>query len=88
MSWSVNLVGKPANIKIALAQQSSKSTGQSKQEFDDALPHLNGLLDQYVLTDEKTLVKLVASGSACFTNGKKTQGHIQVELNSLWLNLC
>lgn len=44
MSWSTNITGNPDKITEALDKQSQELTGQSKAEFDAALPHLKGLL--------------------------------------------
>ena len=70
MSWSVNYVGKPEKVAAALQEQSSKLTGQSKIEFDDALPHLVGLVNQTFLTEkgaargyQSNLVQIEANGS-------------------------
>lgn len=46
MSWSIYLVGKPENVVKALEEESAKMTGQSKLEYDEALPHLVGLVKQ------------------------------------------
>ncbi len=46
MSWSINLMGKPEDVARALQAQSETLSGQSKAEFDDALPHLMALVRQ------------------------------------------
>lgn len=46
MSWSISFRGKPAEIAADLEKHSGSLTGQSKIEFDDALPHLVGLVKQ------------------------------------------
>jgi len=46
MSWSINLIGNPENVVKALEHHSTVIDGQSKEEFDSALPHFIGLLKQ------------------------------------------
>lgn len=51
MSWSISVVGNPDNIVKHLREQSAKLTGQSKIEYDDALPHIEGLVNQTFRTE-------------------------------------
>lgn len=63
MSWSVTFIGKTDNIVKALEEQSTKFEGQSKTEFDAALPHLIGLVKQnYVINGDSPVLHLTASG--------------------------
>lgn len=62
MSWSVTFIGKPDNIVKALEENSSKLSGQSKEEYDAALPHLIGLIKQNYNSKVDPALKLVASG--------------------------
>ena len=64
MSWSITLIGKPENIVAALKEQSEKLSGMSKTEFDDALPHLVGLVEQNfnTTTTAGPVINLTASG--------------------------
>ena len=79
MSWSVRLIGTPEKVAEALDKESEKLGGQSKQEFDDAKPHLQELVKQNV-GSASMLIDLSANGHATFVDGKKTQGTVQVEL--------
>lgn len=66
MSWSISLVGKPENIVKALEEESPKLTGQCKLEYDEALPHLVGLVKQNFQNDPASRLldmELEASGS-------------------------
>lgn len=45
MSWSIQVIGTPENISKALQEQSEKLEGKSKEEFDEALPHIKALID-------------------------------------------
>jgi len=57
MSWSVSMSGKPAEVVRKLRETSY--TGDSKVEFDAALPHLVGLVEQ---NHAERTVSLTASG--------------------------
>jgi hypothetical protein len=65
MSWSFSAIGKPENIAKALDEHSATLSGQSKVEFDDALPHLKALALQNfnnVNPEHCPNVRLEASG--------------------------
>lgn len=79
MSWSLNVVGTRDNIRAALKAESSRLTGQSKEEFDDALPHLDALLELNINTANlQQLYELEASGHASFTDGRLTYRSVNV----------
>ncbi len=44
MSWSISAAGTPDEVVAALEKQSEELSGQSKVEYDDAMPHLIGLV--------------------------------------------
>jgi hypothetical protein len=83
MSWSISVFGTVAGVKAALATECARYSGQSRKEFDDARPHLEGLLDQIVIPKGQ-LVRLVANGHATFNHvdgqDVKTFGHVSVTL--------
>ena len=60
MSWSVNYIGKPQKVVEALNTQSTALSGQSKTEYDEALPHLVALVEQNFGTPY--LINLSAAG--------------------------
>lgn len=62
MSWSIQLIGNPENICAALDAESERLTGQSKDEFDAALPHLKALVGQNVSETQLPVLNLTASG--------------------------
>lgn len=63
MSWSLTYIGKPSKIVEALNVFAAKQTDQCKVEFDDALPHLIGLVQQnFVLNKPEPVLRIVASG--------------------------
>lgn len=61
MSWSVIIIGTPEKISTALDEHSTKCEGQSKVEFDDALPHMKALVNQNFGSDNP-VVKIIANG--------------------------
>lgn len=46
MSWSIELIGKPENLVVALDKHSESLSGPSKEEFDAVLPHAKGIIQQ------------------------------------------
>ena len=46
MSWSVNKTGTPDEVVAYLKEQSNILYGQSKEEYDAALPHLIAIVEQ------------------------------------------
>jgi hypothetical protein len=60
MSWSVNFIGKTEKVIEALEKTSESMKGDSKIEYDAALPHLVALIRENYGTDYP--VKLAASG--------------------------
>lgn len=80
MSWSVSLIGTPAGINRELDAYGETLSDQSKTEFLEAKPHLQGLVAQAVGQN----VKLNANGHATFTNGDKTYGAVSVVLECMY----
>ena len=80
MSWSVSFIGKPANVVQALEAHSEKivNNDQSKLEYDEAKPHLIGLVQQNFVTPgasghKEPIIKLTASGSGYTKDGEQVQ---------------
>ncbi len=69
MSWSISIIGKPENVANALTVQSEKFEGQSKVEFDSALPHFVALVNENFGSGQ--LVKLTASGHGYAVDGEQ-----------------
>lgn len=84
MSWSVNYIGTAQNIINALNEQSEKFTGQTKEEFDAALPHIRGLLAENYAPEKPPLLKLDASGSGYSVGGEQKQRQCSVQIQQLW----
>lgn len=88
MSWSLRLIGKPDAVAAALEKYSEGLTGQSKVEYDDAKPHLVGLVHQHFAEPGTSYVlpilDLEASGSGSAKDGKQMQRTCCVSLKTMW----
>ena len=89
MSWSVNFIGTPERINVALDDESARLTGQSRIEFDDALPHLKALVASNFDKNAKQpiLVKLVASGSGSADALGQSSRSATISIERMWSNL-
>lgn len=83
MSWSVTFIGTPAKITEALEKHSTTVlSGKSKEEFDTALPHLNGLIAQNYSSVGEPVLRLAASGhghegyNTCHVNIEHLNGNL------------
>lgn len=84
MSWSVNVVGKPEGILSSLDKTSESLQGQSKEEFDAALPHLKGIVSQVGGAYIEKCYSLSASGHGYATSDPKVAyNHIQVDFKMI-----
>lgn len=81
MSWSFHGVGRPSALKAAIdADLGNYGAGQSREEYEQAAPHLKGLLDA---ADDNTAVSVVANGHASFVNGKRQSAYVSVDIKTL-----
>lgn len=81
MSWNVSLIGTPSKICRALEEESGNLTGQSKVEFDSALPALQDLVNQNFHADEaEPVVSLEASGHGFSRDEEQVQRSLSVKL--------
>lgn len=64
MSWSAYYIGTPEKLVEALQKQSESLSGNCKAEFDAALPHITGLIQQNKGKDKPPILNLASSGSA------------------------
>jgi hypothetical protein len=79
MSWSIAFIGKPEKVVEALQKQSETLNGESKKEYDSALPHLIGLVNENFGTPYP--VKLAASGhGTVYTDRSDRQLTVSLEL--------
>lgn len=83
MSWSIQLIGTPQGLINELNAQSEKmNPGISKEEFDEALPHIRGLLAQNY-APIAPLVRLEASGSG-WGAGDQAHRNLSVKVEPLY----
>lgn len=81
MSFSVSFIGKPDAIKNALAKESDRLTGQSKDEFDAVKPAIEAILDQNMnLGGDPSVLQVEANGHAKFLDGVKQYGNCSVKV--------
>ena len=78
MSWSVQYVGKAEKVIEALQAQSEKMSGESKVEFDTALPHLIALVNENF--GFGYAIKLLASGHGSMGEKPSRQLTVSIEL--------
>lgn len=93
MSWSFSAIGSPEKIAAALDGQSGKLNGQSKLEFDDALPFIKGLLAQNFGGSPGYLLRIDANGSGSAQvdpvskEAKQVQRSCMVKIEPIYANL-
>ena len=84
MSWSITLIGKPENVSVALDEYASRMTdGQSKIEFESALPHMKGIVNEN-FGQYPPLIKLSASGYGYSENGEQKQRQLAVSVELIY----
>ena len=81
MSWSMTVIGTSENIRNALQSESKRLTGASKQEFDEALPHLAALVGMNVNTNREQLLELEARGHASHVDGVEKYRNVSIRLD-------
>lgn len=78
MSWSFHGTGKRDAVIAAIdAELARYGEGQSRQEFEEAAPHLKGLV---ATLHEGAAVSVNANGHATFENGVKTYAQTSVAI--------
>ena len=86
MSWSLTFIGKPANVAAALDKYSNNLSGPSQEEYNEAKPHLIGLVNQIFASEgqQPPTIKLAANGSGYSVNGKRQSGSLYVSLENIF----
>lgn len=91
MSWSISLIGKPANIIAALDGAADQFTGQSRLEFEAALPALKALAAENFADEDHGFVlptlRLDASGSGSAVEGAQLHRSLIVKLEPFYARL-
>lgn len=83
MSWSVSFIGKQHAVREELEKTSFTLSGQSKDEYDKALPHLLGLVALNERSDGKIVddaIELIANGHSSVQDSVRTYGSVNVSL--------
>jgi hypothetical protein len=99
MSWSISLIGKADKIKEKLKAKLEAISKDSKDacrvEFEAALPHLLGLIEQNYVTEDgrnrgcqDSILHLEASGSGIGIDGVPLQRSVRVNLVSSYAEAC
>lgn len=83
MSWSNTWLGKPSAIKRAIAKYRESLTGTSQEEFDQARPALETLLDMNMNKDGEPVVQLDANGHAYTKDGERQYSAASVRLQTV-----
>lgn len=88
MSWSITLIGHPENVAAALTAQSEKMEGQSKVEYDAAVPHLVALVqNNFYVGGPTPVIKLAASGYGYAENGVQKQRQLTASIEVSYATL-
>jgi hypothetical protein len=90
MSWSVSMIGKSAAVVAALEATSAKLEGQSKLEFDAALPSLIALVSENFARGEgvpEPVLRLDAGGSGYAKDGEQVSRSLRMKLESCYTTL-
>lgn len=85
MSWSIGFIGTPEKISAALTAHSEKLDGQSKIEYDAALPHLDALVaSNYNKSYPEMAIQITANGHAYNDGqGETSYSNCNVSINAL-----
>lgn len=88
MSWSVSLIGRAGRVIEALQQAGQSMSGHSKKEYEDAMPHLVGLVQQNFAKDGSTYnppaIRVEASGSGETSNGEIVNRSCSVNIENIY----
>lgn len=94
MSWSVQYIGKAADVIAALETHGEKigeHYAQSKAAYEEAKPHLIGLVQQNFVSEEakengytEPVIKITASGSGAAKDGQQMNRSCSVSLEQLY----
>lgn len=82
MSWSIGFIGSPEKISEALKAHSEKLTGKSKEEYDDALPHIEALVSQNRNKNYPIVLQLTASGHG-YTDANNDANSVNISITPL-----
>ncbi len=88
MSWSIHFIGKPEKVAEALKANAAKLEGQSKLEYEAALPNLVSLVENNFAGDgtgyTPPLVRIEANGSGVAREDRQLQRSCTVKLEPFY----
>ncbi len=85
MSWSIALIGTTTKVSEALTAYSGSLEGQSKQEYDAALPHLVGIVEQnFEKNTLEPIIKLAANGHGYGADGTQISNNLTVSVERFY----
>lgn len=83
MSWSVSFIGKPDKVATKLEEQVDIYQGDSKKEYEEALPFLKGLLALNTGHPDEVM-QVTAAGHAYIVDGKKVNSRCTVKIEAIY----
>lgn len=87
MSWSVGFMGKPENVAKALEDYVAKMTdGQTKIEYEAALPHMVALVKEN-FGDDTAVVRIEANGHGYANNGEQKTRNLNCKVERIYAQL-
>ena len=93
MSWNICIIGAPEAVATEIYAHVHKLEGQSKREYEDAVPHLAALVQQNFASIMESgyvapIVKIQASGSGYARDGDQIQRSISVSIENFYGKLA
>ncbi len=84
MSWTFDAIGTPEKLAVALIEETARLSGDSKEEFDRAIPALHSLLVMNVSKNfPQRVLHLCANGHASRSGGEVVDSTCNVSLSGL-----
>ena len=87
MSWNFRAIGTPAQLVAALNDHAGTLSGDSLEEFEQARPHLQGLLRMNINPNYPSALLLDASGHASKSGGQVNYSACNVKIEGLGVKL-
>ena len=91
MSWSISFIGKPENVALAIEGEATKMEGQSRLEYEDAVPHLAALVRQNFAKEGTNYttpcVRITANGHGDSREGDQLARQLAVTIEANYTKL-
>lgn len=82
MSWSVQFIGKPEKVAEALIAEADKLSGESRNEYGSAVPHLVALVKENF--GMNYAVKIAASGHGNIYTADRSDRQLTVSIELVY----